>query len=213
MTQVILPATWETIWLVTVVVAIGSFFGLIVGLVLYVSSSSGLNPNKKIFKVTNLFVNLVRSIPILLLIVSLLPVTRAMVGTTLGTKAVIFPLALAATAFISRYLENVFHSVEYGKIEAARSYGSSDMEIIKNVILVESVPGIISSITIAIVNNIAASTVAGTVGGGGIGSVAITYGYQSFNNTILYTCVFILYIIVQIVQTGGNKLYSMKLEK
>lgn len=212
MIEIVLPALWETIWLVAIVVIIGTIFGVVLALILYSASPKGISPNRTIYRLANTFVNIVRSIPVLLLIVALFPITRAIVGTTLGTKAVVFPLSLAATAFISRYLENVFHNVSPSTIEAARSYGANNFDIIKNIILIESVPGIISVITIATINNIAASTVAGTVGGGGIGAVAITYGYQSFNDAILYTCVIILYILVQIVQTIGNKFYNKKLE-
>ena len=124
------------------------------------------------------------------------------------TKAVILPLAIAATAFIARLLESNFIKVDPQLIEAARSLGATDMQIIRGVIIKESVPSIISVITLATINNIAATTIAGAVGGGGLGAIALTYGYQSFNDTILYMGVLILLIMVNIVQYFGEWLYK-----
>lgn len=211
--DLILPATLATIRLVLMVVIIGYAFGFLVGCVLYIYSPNGLNPNKKIYKIANFFVNIIRSIPILILIVALIPVTRAIIGTSVGPNAVIIPLSLAATAFIARYLETIFNSVDRQTIEAARSYGASNKDIMRYIVVRESIPGMVSTLTLATINNIAGSTIAGAVGGGGIGAIAINYGYQSFNNAILYTSVLLLYLMVQVVQSVGNKIYEKQIKE
>ncbi|MBG9985747.1 ABC transporter permease subunit [Facklamia sp. DSM 111018] len=213
LSSLILPATWVTIELVMIVVVIGMVGALAVGLTLYYYAPNGLKPHPRIYSMISLFVNLVRSIPILILIIALSPVVRTIVGTSIGPKAVIIPLILACTANIGRYLENSFRSINPQTIEAARSYGASDLNIIKEIVIKESIPSIISATTIAFVNNIAGSTIAGAVGGGGIGSVAINYGYQSFDDFILYSSVVILFFMVQIVQTIGNKIYDHSMKK
>lgn len=210
--QLVIPATLGTIRLVLLVVVIGYALGFIMGSILYIYSPNGLNPNKKIFRIANFLVNVIRSIPILILIVALFPLTRAIIGTSVGPNAVIIPLALAATAFIGRYLENIFNAVDRQTIEAARSYGANNLDIMRYIVVRESIPGMVSTLTLAIINNIAGSTIAGAVGGGGIGAIAINYGYQSFNNAILYTAVVILYLMVQAVQTVGNKIYEKQIE-
>ncbi|WP_180500355.1 methionine ABC transporter permease [Aedoeadaptatus nemausensis] len=211
--DLILPATLATIRLVVLVVIIGYALGFLVGCVLYIYSPNGLNPNSKIYKIANLLVNVVRSIPILILIVALIPVTRAIIGTSVGPNAVIIPLSLAATAFIARYLETIFNSVDRQTIEAARSFGASNKDIMRYIVVRESIPGMISTLTLATINNIAGSTIAGAVGGGGIGAIAINYGYQSFNNAILYTSVVLLYLMVQAVQSVGNRIYEKQIRE
>ncbi|MFR9296179.1 MAG: ABC transporter permease subunit, partial [Aedoeadaptatus pacaensis] len=171
--QLVIPATLGTIRLVLLVVVIGYALGFIMGSILYIYSPNGLNPNKKIFRIANFLVNVIRSIPILILIVALFPLTRAIIGTSVGPNAVIIPLALAATAFIGRYLENIFNAVDRQTIEAARSYGANNLDIMRYIVVRESIPGMVSTLTLAIINNIAGSTIAGAVGGGGIGAIAI----------------------------------------
>lgn len=211
--ELVLPAALTTLRLVILVVIIGYALGFVMGSVLYIYSPNGLNPNKKIYKIANFFVNLVRSIPILILIVAVIPITRKIMGTSVGPNAVIIPLSLAATAFIGRYLENIFNSVDRQTIEAARSYGASNFDIMRYIVVRESIPGMISTLTLAIINNIAGSTIAGAVGGGGIGAIAINYGYQSFNNAVLYTSVVFLYLMVQAVQSVGNRIYEKQIKE
>lgn len=209
--RLILPATWVTIKLVFIVVFFGMIGAFAVGLSLYVFSKNGLKPNRYVYSLLNFLVNLIRSIPILILIIALIPVVRAIIGTGIGPRSVILPLILYCSANIGRLLENSFHSIDTQIIEAARSYGANNFNIIKNIVIVESIPSIIAATTIAFVNNLAASTIAGAVGGGGIGAIAITYGYQSFNNMVLYSSVVILFILVQIIQMIGNFIYSKAL--
>ena len=206
--MIILPAIFATIRIIVSTMVLSSIFGFILAIFLAMYSPMGLNPKKNIYNALDLFVNIVRSLPILILIVALMPLTRLVVGTTVGEAAVVLPMTIAATCFIGRALENTFKGVDPQLIEAARSFGASDMQIMMRVIVKESVPGMISLLSMATINNISNSTIAGTVGGGGIGAIAINYGYQSFNNAVLYTSVLILFIMVQLVQITGNKLYN-----
>lgn len=210
-TKIIAPSVLATIRMVSATMIIGLFFGFILSILLTLYAPSGLNPKKKIYNVLDFIVNTIRSFPILILIVAVSPLTRKVVGTTVGEKAVILPLSIAATAFIARALENTFRGVDPQLIEAAKSFGASDLQIIFRVIVKESVPGIISVVTMSTIAYIAGSTIAGAVGGGGIGAIALNYGYQSFNNSVLYTSVFILFLMVQLTQLLGNLIYKRKL--
>ena len=202
--KLIMPSIFVTLEIVFFTVLIG--FVLAILLTLY--GPTGLRYKKRLYAVLSFIINTIRSFPILILIVTIAPFTRIVVGTTIGTRAVILPLAIAATAFIARLLESNFIKVDAQLIEAARSLGATDMQIMWRVIIKESVPSIISVITLATINNIAATTIAGAVGGGGLGAIALTYGYQSFNNTVLYMGVLILLIMVNAVQYFGEWLYK-----
>lgn len=208
--KLIAPSTLVTIRIVFITVSIGFVVGFMLSIILYLHSPMGLRPNKIVHKIVEFIVNLIRSIPIMILIVAVSPMTRNIIGTAVGANAVIVPLALAASAFIARTLSNTYKDVDPQLIEAAKSFGASDFQIIVNVVIKESVPAIISVVTLATVTNIAGSTIAGAVGGGGLGAVALNYGYQSFNDMILYTSVVILYVMVQIVQIIGDKIYKIK---
>lgn len=181
-------------------------FGVAVLLVLY--GPQGLRPAPKRYKVIDFMVNSIRSFPIIILIVAISPVTRLIVGTTIGEKAAIFPLTIAATPFMARILENAMKAVDRQLIEAARSFGASDWQIVTKVLVKEAMPLIVSGTTLSAITFLSATTLAGAVGAGGIGAVALNYGYQSFNNTVLYTSVAILFVMVQILQVAGDWLYK-----
>jgi D-methionine transport system permease protein len=136
------------------------------------------------------------------------PVTRSVVGTTIGEKAAILPLTIAATPFLARIFENAFIQVDKQLIEAARSFGASNIQIIFKVMFKEAVPSCVAGMTLATISYLSATTMAGAVGAGGLGAVALNYGYQSFNNTVLYTSVLILCVLVQILQGIGNYVYK-----
>lgn len=206
--RLIFPSIFVTLKIVFFTILIGATFGFLFAVLLTVYGPTGLHYKKRLYAVLSFIINTIRSFPILILIVAIAPFTRVVIGTTIGTKAVILPLSIAATAFIARMLESSFIKVDPQLIEAARSLGATDLQIIRRVIIKESVPSIISAITLATVNYIAATTIAGAVGGGGLGAIALTYGYQSFNNTILYLGVFVLLIMVNIVQYCGELLYK-----
>lgn len=206
--RIVVPSIWATMRMVSFTILIGFVLGFAIAILLTLYSPNGLNPRKKVYKVLDFLVNTIRSFPILILIVAISPLTRIIMGTTLGEKAVVLPLSIAATAFIARLLENNFREVDSQLIEAARSFGATNMQIIFSVIVKESIPSMISSVTLATITYIAATTIAGAVGGGGLGAVALNYGYQSFNNSILYTAVFILFLMVLVTQAIGNWLYK-----
>lgn len=206
--KLIIPATFVTIRMVFSIVVIGTFFGFCLGILLTIYGPNGLNPRKSIYNILNFGVNTIRSFPILILIVAMGPITRMVVGTTIGEKAIVLPLSIAATAFIARIFENSFLEVDKQLIEAARSFGGSEVQIIFRVIVKESIPSIISTITLATVNNISGTTIASAIGAGGLGAVALTYGFQSFNETVLYTSVLILLLLVNITQSIGELFYK-----
>lgn len=206
--KLILPSTIVTIRIVFFTILIGFILGFIIAFLLTMYGPNGLNYKKNFYRILSFLVNTVRSFPILILIVAISPLTRLIIGTTIGEKAVILPLSITATAFISRLLESNFIKVDKQLIEAAKSFGATNMQIMKGVIIKESVPSIISVLTMSTVNYIAATTIAGAVGGGGLGAVALTYGYQSFNNTVLYLSVFIMFLFVNITQFIGDFIYK-----
>ena len=206
--KLIIPSTFITIRMVLSTMIIGIAFGFVLAIFLTLYGPNGLNPKGRIYSLLNFLVNTIRSFPILILIVAMGPITRMITGTTIGEKAIVVPLSIAATAFIARLLENSFLEVDKQLIEAARSFGANNLQIIFRVIMKESVPSIISIMTLATVNYISATTIAAAIGGGGLGAVALTYGFQSFNNTVLYMSVFILLLLVYITQFIGDLFYK-----
>lgn len=211
--KIIEPAIWATLrmtfW--------SMFFSLILGFALsyflVMTNENGLRPNKKWYAVMDFIINTIRSFPIIILIVAISPLTRLAVGTTVGEKAAILPLTVAATPFIARIIENSFLAVDKQLIEATRSFGMTDRQIFFKVLMKESWPQTIAGITLSIITFLSATTLAGAVGAGGLGAVALNYGYQSFNNTILYTSVLLLMVMVQIIQMTGNWLYKKSIQK
>lgn len=202
------PSIFATLRMVAWTMVLAFIFGFMLAIALVLTRPDGLKPNRRVYKFLDLTVNMIRSFPIIILIVAISPITRAIVGTTIGEKAAILPLTIAAVPFLARILENAFAQVDKQLIEAARSFGASHMQIVFKVIVKESVPSIVSGTTLATINYVSITTLAGAVGAGGLGAVALNYGYQSFNNTILYTCVIILCVMVQFIQRIGDRLYK-----
>lgn len=206
--RLIAPSVVDTLIMLFATMVISFVLGLILGTILVVTRKNGLRPNKVIYSVLNFLVNFVRSFPIMILLVALLPVTRAVMGTTIGVKGAIFPLTVAATPFMARIFENAMVEVDPQLIEAAQSFGASDRQIITRVILKEAVPSIVSGTVLATVTYLSATTIAGAIGAGGLGSVAMNYGYHRFDDRILYTGVVILCVLVQIIQWIGAYIYK-----
>ncbi len=204
---IIYPSIGATLRMLTASMALAIVFGFIIGILLIITGQQGLRPNPRIYRIVDFIVNTIRSFPIIILIVAISPITRVVVGTTIGENAAILPLTIAAAPFMARIIENCLLEVDKQLIEAARSFGASNSQIIFRVMIKESVPSIVSGVTLATINFLSATTLAGAVGAGGLGAVALNYGYQSFNNTILYTSVVILLIMVQVIQSIGNLLY------
>lgn len=210
--RIIGPAITATVRILIITMILGFILGFIMSVFLILYNPQGLRPDKRKYGIINFIANLIRSFPIIILIVAISPLTRMLVGTTIGEKAAILPLTIAATPFIAKIFENCYLEVDHQLIEAARSFGSSDMQIIFNVLVKESIPSMISGMTLASISYLAATTLAGAVGAGGIGAVALNYGYQSFNDIVLYSSVFILLIMVQIIQMCGDMIYKKTLK-
>ena len=205
---IIAPSIGTTLKMLFFSMIIAFVVGFMLAILLVIHGPQGLRPHKRIYNFMDFIVNSIRSFPIIILIVAISPITKLIVGTTIGPSAAIFPLSLAATPFIARIIENSLKEVDKQLIEAARSFGASDWQIIIKVMVKEAVPSIVSGTTLCAITFLGATTMAGAVGAGGIGAVALNYGYQSFNNTVLYTSVFILFIMVQMIQSVGNWLYK-----
>lgn len=199
----------ETIYMSLASTLISFMLGLILAILLITSSKNGLCPNPKLYRTLDILTNTLRSFPFIILIIAIAPFTKFIVGTNLGTTATIVPLTIGAMPFIARLLESAFKEVDNSMIEAAKSFGASNMQIIFRIIFVESLPGIISAITMTLIVIVGFSAMAGVVGGGGVGTVAINRGYNGFDNEILYISVVVLLIIVQIFQSIGDYLYKI----
>jgi D-methionine transport system permease protein len=179
-------------------------FGFIFGILLTVSRRDGVRPNSVIFRVTDVFVNIFRSIPFVILLIFLIPFTRALVGTAIGVRGAIVPLVFGAVPFLARQVETVLVNVDPGKIEAARSMGSGTAGIVLRVLLPEAVPELIRVTTITAISLIGLTTMAGAVGAGGIGSFAINYGQNLHHQDIVNVCVIVLLAAVSLIQALGS---------
>lgn len=205
---IIMPAIWSTMRMLAASMIFAFIIGFALAILLIIWGPRGLNPNKRGYVLMDFIINAIRSFPIIILIVAISPITRMVVGTSIGEKAAIFPLTISAAPFMARIIENSLLAVDYQLIEAARSFGLSNMQIIFKVMIKEAIPSIIAGTTLSTITFLTATTLAGAVGAGGIGAVALNYGYQSFNNSVLYTSVFILLIMVQVIQMLGNFMYK-----
>jgi len=195
---------WNTIYMVFVSTFFAFLIGLPLGILLTISDKGHIHPRPKLYHTLTLIVNIGRSFPFAILMVALIPFTRLIVGTSLGTTASIVPLTIAAAPFLARLIENSLKDVDRQMIEAALVMGSNNMQIVRKVLLPEALPSLILGITLTLVNVVGYSAMAGLVGGGGLGQVAIQYGYNRFNTFIMVTTVILLIILVQLIQMTGN---------
>ena len=208
MINIMIEALGQTIYMVFFSALFASVLGFILGIIVTVTAPKGLKPNAVIYKVLDLVINVLRSFPFIILIVFIIPLTRAIVGTPIGETAAIVPLTIAAAPFVARIIESALKEVDSGVIEAAKSFGASNSQIIFKVMIKEAVPSIISGLTLTIINIIGYSAMAGSVGAGGLGKVAISYGYQRYQTDVMIVTVIILIIMVQGLQSLGNYLYK-----
>lgn len=206
MPELILIATLETIFMVLVAGFIAVAVGLPTGVLLLTTRRGGILEAKTINKSLAFVVNILRSIPFIILIVALIPLTRFVLGTSIGTVATILPLSIGAIPFMARIIENALSEVSGGLIEAGHAMGATPWQIITKILLPEATPGIINGVTVMLVTLIGYSAMAGAVGGGGLGSLAINYGYQRFDTTIMLITIVILVLLVQIIQYIGDRL-------
>jgi len=194
----------ETITMVAISGVISLAIGIVFGVTLVVTREGNILENKPIQKVLSQVINVFRSIPFIILLTAVLPITRAIVGTGIGTKGAIVPLVFGTVPFFARQIDTALPEVDEGVIEAAKSMGSNPLEIIFSVYLREGLPGIVRAITITMVSLIGLSAMAGSIGGGGLGDLAIRYGHQRFQTDITYVTVIIILILVTIIQSTGN---------
>ena len=207
MSKLVVPAFVATVRMVLIAGILATFFGFIIGIVLVVTEKDGLYENVFVNRVLDIIVNIIRSFPFIILIVSIIPLTRLIVGTSIGEAAAIVPLTIAASPFIGRIIQNALKEVDPSLIEAAKSFGASRPQIVFRIMFKESVPAIVSGLILAIINLLGATAMAGAVGAGGLGAVALTYGYQNFNQEVMYTICVILVIMVAFIQYFGEWIY------
>ncbi|MCT2345614.1 methionine ABC transporter permease [Niallia taxi] len=202
----IVDSTGETILMVIMTLIFGSILGILIGLLLFVTRKGNILENKLVFRLLNLLINIIRPIPFIIFLVAISPLTRSVIGTTIGTWAAIFPMTIAASFGIARVVENNLISIDPGVIEAAKAMGASPFQIIFTVLIPEALGPLILGLTFVTISLIDFSAMAGTVGGGGLGYVAMTYGYQRFDGSVMLVTVIILILLVQIAQWIGNTL-------
>ncbi len=211
--QILPLQLWNTIYMVFVSAFFATLIGLPIGIILTITDKGHIREQPKIYKTLEIIVNIGRSFPFAILMVALIPFTRWIVGTSLGTNAAIVPLTFAAAPFIARLVESSLKEIDKHILEAVIVMGSSTWQIITKILLPEALPSIVSAITLMIINLIGYSAMAGLVGGGGLGQVAIQYGYNRFNTFIMVVTVILLILLVQIVQWCGGRLTQSILKK
>jgi D-methionine transport system permease protein len=209
----IVEATGETVTMVIFTLVFSAIIGINLGLLLFVTRSGNILENKWVFRTLNILINIVRPIPFIIFLVAIGPLTRLVVGTTIGTWAAIFPMTIAASFGIARVVENNLVSIDPGIIEAAKAMGASPRQIIFGVLIPEALGPLILGITFITVGLIDFSAMAGTVGGGGLGDLAMTYGYQRFDTSVMLVTVVLLIILVQVAQFLGNHLARIFLRR
>ena len=206
--KVLLPALGYTLSMVIQSTIYAIILGFVPAIILVITNPKGLHPNKPIYMVLDFIVNILRSFPFLILMIAIIPVTRFIVGTSIGTAAAIVPLSIGAAPFATRVIENALMEVDSGVIEAAKSFGCSTYQIIFKVMLKEALPSIVQGITLTIISIVGYSAMAGTIGGGGVGDVAMKYGYYRYQTDVMIYTVILLILVVQLFQSIGNIFYK-----
>ena len=196
----------QTLIMVSVSLVIGVILGGIIGITLVLTRPGGIRPNHFIYSILNPIVNVIRSLPFIILLVAIIPITRLIIGSSIGTAAAIIPLTIYISPFIGRLVETSLLEVDHGIIEAANSIGASTFETVWYFLLPEAKSSLVLNFTTATIGLIGATAMAGAIGAGGIGDLAINYGYNRYDNAVLFYCVVILVIVVQAVQMLGNYL-------
>lgn len=206
--NILLEALGQTLYMTIIATVLATIIGFIIAIILVVTDEKGLRPNKQINTVLGAIINTVRSFPFIILIVAIIPFTRMIVGTSIGVDAALVPLTIGAAPFIARVIESALKEVDRGLIEAAKSFGASDFQIIFKVMIKEALPSIVSGITLLTISILGYTAMAGSVGAGGLGAVALTYGHQRFDTQAMIYTVVTLIIIVQVIQYLGNLAYK-----
>ncbi|ATW28963.1 methionine ABC transporter permease [Candidatus Formimonas warabiya] len=204
--------TGETLYMVGSATLFSYLFGLPLGVVSVVTETNGILPNSKLHSCLDKVINIGRSIPFIILLIAMIPLTRLIVGTSIGSTASVVPLVIAAVPFVARMVETALKEIDQGMIEAAQSMGASPWQIIKKVMIPETMPSLILGASITTITLIGYSAMAGVVGGGGLGDLAIRYGYYRYQKDIMFLTIVLLVVFVQVVQSLGNYL-SRKMDK
>jgi hypothetical protein len=210
--NLLLQGFLETVQMTVISTVVAVLLGVPLGVILVITSRGHIMQNDAVNKVLGAVVNATRSIPFIILMVAIIPFTRLVAGTSIGTTAACVPLTLAAIPFLARLVETAIKEVNGGVIEAAQSMGATPVQIIWKVLLPEALPTLIDNITVLIVNLISYSAMAGAIGGGGLGDIAIRYGYQRFQGDVMLATIIILIVLVQVIQSAGDYL-SRKVNK
>ena len=206
MIELLIKSFWETGYMVVASTVLASLIGIPLGIILTVTRSGHILPNAVINSVLGVIVNATRSTPFIILMVAIIPLTRMLVGSSIGTTAAIVPLTISAAPFIARVIESSLLEIDHGVIEAAQSMGASPMQIIYKVLLPESLHSIVLGITLAVIALIGYSAMAGVLGGGGLGDLAIRYGYQRYQDDVMIAAVILCIVLVQVFQSAGDVL-------
>ena len=212
MLALLLEALGETLYMVAVSAGISTVLGVPLGVILVSTSRGHILQNLWLNRILGYIANATRSTPFIILMVAIIPLTRVLAGTSIGTNAAIVPLSIAAIPFVGRVVESALREVDYGLIEAAQAMGASPLQIIRRVLLPEAMPSIVLGLTLAVISLIGYSAMAGAIGGGGLGDLAIRFGYQRFRVDVMISPVVILIALVQLVQSAGD-LLSRRLNK
>lgn len=206
-------STLQTLQMVFFSTLFAVIIGFPLGILLFITSSTGIMPKPLFNMVLSRIIDVLRSFPFVILMIVLLPFTRFVLGTAIGTSATIMPLSLAAAPFVARVIESALIEIDPGVITAARAMGSTNWQIIRKVLVPEVLPSVVSGITLTIINLISYSAMAGTLGGGGLGDLAIRYGYQRFRTDIMLASVVVIILLVALIQFAGTKLSERILKK
>lgn len=212
MLELLPEATLETFYMVFFSTLVAVIVASPLGVLLIISEEGGIRENRKLYQFLSTLVNIGRSFPFSILMVAIIPFTRLIAGTSLGTTASIVPLSVAAIPFVARIMENSLKEVDQGIVEAAQAMGATTWQIIYKVLIPEALPSIVDGITLTIINLIGYSAMAGLIGGGGLGKIADQYGYKRYNTPMMIATILLLIVLVQLIQWGGNRL-AQKINK
>lgn len=203
--EMLMEGVVDTLYMTIVSTFFSYVFGIVMAVVLVICRKDGIRPNPVVYSVLDVVVNLTRSFPFLILMIAVIPFTRLVMGTAIGSKATIMPLTIAAFPYVARTVETALKEVDRGVIEAAQSMGASRMHIVLKVMIPESMPSLVSGAAIATTNILGYSAMAGAIGGGGLGALAINYGYYRYRTDILLVVIVVLVLLVQIIQLIGTR--------
>ena len=202
--EMLLVGVWDTLYMTVAATFFSYVFGMVMGVVLVICRKDGIRPNALVYNMLDVVVNLTRSFPFLILMIAVIPFTRFLVGTTIGNNATVVPLVLAAAPFVARLVESSLLEVDNGVVEAAQSMGAGTWQIIVKVLLPEARPSLLNGSAVSAITILGYSAMSGAVGGGGLGKLAIMYGYNRYQTDIMVITVVLLIIIVQAFQSFGN---------